>query len=219
MRPLKRLKSGQKEPTLPESSNESTSRSVICSKSPAPDAIDTTSMEFTLDTDPQTCQPIQLRSDEYIMPSMSTESDSEWESFLKAFLNDPQNFGPIPEVKVDHQEDALWFSDPQLIEIFGGPEDELGRYDEGTNIVAENVVERPVSPSGLLAEPSKEKDENLDWESNQPAIPELIEDDWEAGLLRLEHSHDFQDTAGLDFGDEHEGQADDDEGDTWSIDD
>lgn len=45
---------------------------------------------------------------------------------------------------------------------------------------------------------------------------ELLEDEWEIGLKRKEHDPEFQSVAGLDFGDEFEGNVDDDEGDAWT---
>ncbi|KAJ3056936.1 hypothetical protein HK097_002314 [Rhizophlyctis rosea] len=55
-------------------------------------------------------------------------------------------------------------------------------------------------------------DDPIDPEEEEPAYAEEDEDDWEVGVGRKEHSGEFQDEAGLDFGDVDMSRTDDDEG-------
>jgi hypothetical protein len=172
-------------------------------------------------------------------PNTSINSDKDWESFLNSFQHPLKKSESIPvyDVTKDPTLDQLWVQDPHLtsVESFSDitaslfPE-ELEAYEEGIlNDVLRSEKEKPISSRAHLLKESSSSEQSsskdkffdnsndsdeqqlVDWESLEPAIPELLQDDLEEGLKRKEHFKEFQDTSGLDFGDEREGFFDDDE--------
>ncbi|KAJ3044526.1 hypothetical protein HDV00_001953 [Rhizophlyctis rosea] len=84
------------------------------------------------------------------------------------------------------QEPATFTHPPSIDSILRSAEGDVNKYDE-------DYLER-------------------DGEEREPAYGEEDEDDWDVGVRRKEHQSEFQDVAGLDFGDVDMTRTDDDEG-------
>ncbi|TPX65376.1 hypothetical protein SpCBS45565_g05185 [Spizellomyces sp. 'palustris'] len=87
----------------------------------------------------------------------------------------------------------------------------MARGNAESEFVPELQFERPLM--GPPDDSDDDDDDERDPEEEEPAYQEEAENDWEVGLRRKEHDPEFQDAAGLDYGDAHPNKPDDDEGD------
>ena len=147
--------------------------------------------------------------------------DHEWEAFLDSIItsDEPDLTLTTPDLSFPlEQGSSSTFDYPEFFEFtdLSSPE-----HDYSNGITAD-IVSNNFSIDNLLERDSDKIDETKSVDDN--SYSELAEDDWDigtkfyliSGILRKEHSSEFQSDAGLDLGDEIQGEVDDDEGDIWT---
>jgi hypothetical protein len=139
-----------------------------------------------------------------------SQGDQDWETFLDSIIKseEPDLTLPILGRPVAHGQ--IEFDYPSFFEYQASCHGEIEFEQE-----LKPDMEPLEIPMDKLFENNYSDKEDQD-STQEPSYSELLEDDWEVGILRKEHSAEFQADAGLDFGDEKLGEADDDEGDIWN---
>jgi hypothetical protein len=189
------------------------------------DPVDTTLNEFTLDLAPldkltPPSSPLgQSGQSSFILPTLpESDIDRDWEEFIESIIN-PKNgddsVGEPSPVDPLKDETVFWMESPHISEYLNPLQDELIDYERGMDSVL-NAQTLPLTSQFLTRATGSLKEGDDTNESDAPAYSEESENDWDIGLQRLEHLDEFQNEAGLDLGDDHQGLFDDDEGDQWS---
>jgi hypothetical protein len=140
----------------------------------------------------------------------TAQGDQDWETFLDSIIKteEPDLTLPILGLPVVHGQ--IEFDYPSFFEYQGSCTGEI-QFEQG---MSPDVEPLQISMDKLFETDDSDKEDQDSTE--EPPYSELLEDDWDVGILRKEHSAEFQADAGLDFGDEKLGEADDDEGDIWN---
>ena len=180
----------------------------VVSADPYPSIIDTSKSQMIY-------QPPDAAPDADNRNERMADEEQDWELYLDSIIetNDPDlNFN----VSLPLVHSQIEFDYPDFFEYHTALNAELD-YEQG---IKPDMESQDVTIRKLFEHDSDKDDSDNDGSTDStqgPAYSELLEDDWDVGILRKEHSPEFQAEAGLDFGDEKLGEADDDEGDVWNL--